>query len=597
MASEADKYKIKFDQLKPLFGTYHAQVAKNRRYYNLEFSQDVVPEAAQNRGFVAVIPPTARQAVDEAADHILYLPKVRIPTRPTESKQVTEQEIAEKKRKFMTAWWRQITQRNNPLGDGRKTLLNEGKIVIKKTIKWDMIPDKSSKNYKKALSNLGKYDFLWDVELLDNVTVYEDPSDHRNPQYVYLQYKVYVEEAKRQFPEATGEWTKHNDYHEIEYTECWTAPVFDAEGGFEEGKFIQWMEQEVVHVGDNPYPYIPIAIEDSGYGTNRRLAKIEDKFRGLTEFTHDVFVAQARQWSAMEAVAEQTAFAPIKARNIDESKLATMETGPGAVWPLEGEKDNPNSEDMEIVQFPTIPQTVLSMIALTDRAANSTLKLDVLGGIPQTGVDTATEADQNVRNASAKLSSPVAALERLAAKVSRWVFMDIELLEAPVSVYGVTSSDPGLITLGPKEIAGYYDCYVELMTTDEDAIAQNKARFWLEMPARSPALSYLTALERGGIVDDPLNEFLRRRGEEVFISQPLELSRILAAAKALGDVEAENAARSMGTEGEAAGGINQGNTFNEEGGTTTPVPPGQESLFQESIINRNVQQGAAQLSA
>ena len=599
-AETADQLRLKQDALRNMHGVHHQQIEKNRRYYDLDFDVDVVPPASADRGLVAVIPPTARQAIDEAVDHILFVPKVRVPVRPTESETTTAQNIAEKKRKFLTSWWRQVTQLTNPIGDGRKPLINEGKIAIRKSLRWDLIPNKPAKidnKYRNEIAKLGKYDFLWDVELLDNVTVFEDPSDHRNPKYIFVSYDIFVEDAKEQFPDAKGEWTKGNDYDKVKYMEYWSAPKFRSDGGYDYGSYVQWIESDIVHNSDNPYPYIPIAVEDAGFGTVRKGSKPEERFVGFSQYSFSVFVAQARQWSAMEAVAEYTAFSPIVTRNMDESKVANLQLGPGEVWSLEGNKDEPDSESIEFPVLPNIPITVPQMIQLTDRAANSTLKIDLLGGIAQTGVDTATEADQNVRNASAKLSAPVAALERLTARLSRWVLMDIELvLEAPVTIYGVHSDDPAEVTLGPKDIAGYYDIAVELRTTDDEAVSMNKARFWLEMALRAPFLSFFTALERGGVVDDPMAEMLKRASEEVFLSEQFKMIRIMTGAQSFGELA--QLLQNQGLVEGGAGGVGPG--LNEA--QTAPVAPQdavpvQDSIQNQALVNRDINFGSSQLFA
>jgi len=606
LAERHDKLRTKFEQLRAFHSVYHRNVDRNRDYYDRKFGHEVVPAAAQDRGFIPLIPETARRAIDEASDHILTFPKIKVPVRPTESEETSAQLIAEKKRRFLTSWWRQITLSTNAIGDGRKAILNEGKICIKKTLKWDMVPDKGEdgdegrSNYRSTLRKLGKYEFLWDVELLDNKTVFEDPGNHRDPQYVFISHKLLVEEARRLFPDATGNWTSRDDYDEVDYLEYWSKPTFDSDGSYEPGSFIQWVEQEVVHDDDNPYPYIPIAIEDSGYGTVNKMSKVEEKFVGISQHSQDIFVAQARQWSAMEAVAELTAFSPIITRNLDESKSATLTMGPGEIWDLEGSRGVDGSEDIEFPALPPIPVTVPQMIQLTERAANGTLKLDVLGGLPQSGVDTASEADQNVRNATAKLSGPVSALERLSARISRWVLMDIEMvLEAPVTVYGVSSDDSAEVTLTPRDISGYYDIYVELRTTDEEAVSQNKARFWLEMALRAPFMSFFTALERGGVTDDPTTEMLKRAAEDVFLSEEFRMIRTMTGAQSYGEFAQMLKNSGLTNQTGAGNGLNGANSVSlgAAGGASGIQPaaePPMEALLQDAYLSRNTNRGGAQ---
>ena len=586
------------------FTEYHENVDSNRKFYNLDFGDNVVPEGWRDR-LDPVIPPTARRAVDEAADHILFVPKIKVPVRPTTSKHVTEQQIAEAKRKFLNAWWSQVTQRTNPIGDGRKLLLREGRICIKHTLRWDIIPDKdkmSARQYKAALDKLGRYEFLWDVELLDNKSVYEDPSNHRDPAYVYVEYEILVEEAKRKFPDVKGDWTKLSDYQKVVYTEYWSKPEFKSDGTWEAGDYIQWVNKERVETDENPYPYIPIVIEDSGYGDNYRGVKTSDKYVGLTQFTTDMFIAEARQMTSWEAVTEITAFPPIFARNMDSTRNITV--GPGEIINLDGSKGEPGAEDIEIARWPEIPQGVIRLVDKTTSYANSALKMDTLGGSPLAGVNTATEADQQIRNASSKLQGPLAALERLAVRISRWVLMDIELvLNTPVSVYGTKAVDAAVATISPKDIKGFYDSSCEFTTSDADAVSQIKARFWAEMYRVVPFLSAMTAMERGEIADDPMSEMVRRSAEDILLSAEMRSIRTLTAAQAYGQLaEMVQAMQAQGGPSETTGvpssmGMPAGGN-SAEGLMVQPdalQQPERNAVMDMSLTNRDLLQGPSQL--
>ena len=258
----------------------------------------------------------------------------------------------------------------------------------------------------------------------------------------------------------------------------------------------------------------------------------DEKYVGLTQFMRDVFVAEARQMSSLEAVAEMTAFPVVFRRNMDVKKNIII--GPGNIIDLEGALDDPNREDIVLQEWPPVPITVLQLIQQTREMANATLKMDVLGGQPLRGVETASEANTQIQNASAKLSSPVAALERLVRRLTMQVFMDIEhVLMAPVSLYSVATDAPAEVRLKTTDINGYYDVGVELTTTDAEAMSMNKARFWLDAPRLSPFLSFETALERGGITDTPMRELEQRAAEDVFLSPQMQMLRILTGAETL----------------------------------------------------------------
>lgn len=604
-ADTKDTLLAKLNTLKvEFFSNYHKEVDSNRTFYNLGFDDNIVPEAWRDR-LPPVIPPTARRAIDEAADHILYIPKVKVPTRPTSSKHVTEQQIAEVKRKFLNAWWSQVSQRYNPIGDGRKPLLREGRICIKQTLRWEVIPDKdkmTARQYKAALDKLGRYEFLWNVELLDNKAVFEDPSNHRDPAYVFYEYEIVKEEAVRLFPEASGDWTELDDYQKVIYTEYWSRPDFNADGTWTPGEYIQWINKTRVNTEENPYPYIPIAIEDAGFGDNYKGVKLTDKYVGLTQYTKDMFIAEARQMTSWEAVTEITAFPPIFARNMDNTR--SINVGPGEIIPLDGAKGEPGSEDIEIAKWPEIPQGVIKLVDKTTAYANSQLKMDVLGGLPLPGVDTATEASQQIQNASSKLQGPLSALERIALRQSRWALMDVELvINAAVTIYGTRATDPAISTITPKDIKGYYDCSVEFRTSDADSVSQVKARFWAEMYRVVPFLSAMTAMERGEIAEDGLGEMVKRSAEDVLLSPEMRAIRVMTAAQAYGQMsQIIQAMQAQGGPGETTGvpsqiglppGANSAEGLLQQ--NASAGSPEQQAIFDTSLTNRDITQGPSQL--
>jgi hypothetical protein len=546
--TEAEKLRGKFDSLRGRFGTLIANIEENRRFYNRDFKGDVVPERWQN-ALTPIIPQTARRAIDEPSDHILAFPHIRVPVRPTEKNEASEQIIAEIKRHAANAWWDTVSRTFNIIGDGKKPFLNEGKIAVRKTLRWDLIadyPERGSmstrafnnavKRYRSEINNLGRSEFLWDVQLLDNITVYEDPANHRDPRYVFLRYRIFREEACNTWDDYGDEHGDDAPYDEVQYMEYWSKPgPVQSDGTWEPGKFIQWVEDEVVHEAENPYPYIPIVIEDAGFGMTHILAKPEERFVGMTQHAHEMFIAQAETMTSWHAINRMSAFPIGIARNMDENKPLPL--GPGAIIHFDGAVGDPQGEDLVWLQHPDVPQGVLAMTEKIDKEANSTFKTDTLGGVAQRGVDTATEADLNVRNAGAKMSGPISGLERLVVRLTKQVFMDIELvLRAPITLYGTgkSSNTPAEVTIGPRDIRGFYEVFAELRTSEMDAIQQSKARFWLEAARVSPALSHSTALENGEIADDPLTEMIRRAGEDVFLGERFRMAREEAAAQALG---------------------------------------------------------------
>ena len=590
--SEIDKLAM----LKGLYSQYQANVKENRQFYNLDFKASVVPPPAEGDrdDLWAVMATTARRAIDDPSDHILPFPRIKVPIRPTENSLVEEQMSAELRRDFLNAWWECEENEYSILSSARKVLLNEGRVVVRKTLKWNSIPDYPGKmatpaerqKFRRAMGKLGQYDFLWRLELLDNLTVYEDPSNPRDPQYVFVEHEVLAEEAKRLFPNAD---VPTDDYSSVKYLEYWTKPTYKFDGTYEEGEFKQFIDDKLVKTSVNPYPYIPIIIEDSGFGVSYHLAKPHDRYVGMTQFTHDIFIAESRQLTTMENVAEITGFAPLMTRNMPPEK--ELSVGPRSVIRLDGGPEDTNRETAEYLIAPPVPITVPQVIQLTQQMANATLKFDTLGGTPQRGIETATEADQSLKNSAAKLQGPVNGLNRVVNKVSRWVLMDVDLvIGSKITVYG-TMPNAGTVTIGPRDIKGFYTVQGELTTSDEDAVEMTKARFWMDAYRATPFLSAMTAMERGGVSDEPMKELVKRSAEDVYLSDLMRQARVMVGGQMFGVLNSMIQQIASGETGELpAGAAPQDNLVSQEG-ITSPV---QDRIRTEGLASRDARGGQYQ---
>ena len=83
-----------------------------------------------------------------------------------------------------------------------------------------------------------------------------------------------------------------------------------------------------------------------------------------------------------------------------------------------------------------------------------------------------------------------------------------------------------------------------------------RARFWGEMYRVLPFLSAWTAMEAGGIADDPLAEMIRRAGEDVFLSPEFMQIRVATGVQSFGELAQLLAQMSQqkGTSTQTAGG-------------------------------------------
>ena len=526
-----------------IFQDYFSAVEIDNEYYNLDYpnKMQIIPREWGQRGIQPTIPPTARNAVDNLNDHILTTPRIFAPPRPTTDDMQAEQDLAERKRQFLHAFWHQVAvQQGDPLARGKKQSIKDGRIILKKTLRWEYVPDepastatrKEKSSYRKAMKSLGQSNFLWYLKNCPTETILEDPADCYDPKYVYEFYKIYVSEARAMYPEMEDELSSYQVTDKVDYVEMWTKPYGD-----DAGRHVVWVTGKRVHDDVNPYHwetdgsteesprydgYVPYVIRDSGWGEVTADTKPEDKYVGVLRYAHPMLEAEARQLTAVDIQMRFSTFAPVVTRNISEDTDQPIGIGPGK---------RINLMDDQEIEFRALPELPISSFQLINKVhdyTNELSKASILSGYPQRGVDTATEADMNVRNAAAKLQGPINALRSAIMIVNRWVMQDIEnILEAPVTVYGGMKGAPSSIVIEPKEIEGYYETYTELDTTDQASLDARNARLWADLYAvYQGVLSPQTAMERGGI-ENPQEEMMKASVARLFMSEPAEQVRTM----------------------------------------------------------------------
>jgi len=544
----------RFTRLKNyVFQGYFSKLRDDNDYYNGNYPNigEIIPREYRESGMGATIPPTARNAVDNASDHILTTPKIFVPARQTENDQQAEQNLAERKRQFLASFWRSIeTDYGNPLAVGRKKLVKDGRMVLKKELRWDLIPDPPSdkasagdkRKFRNKLKKLTQSQFLWKISVLPNETVVHDIDNPTDPKYVYEFYEVYPDEARRRYPDYADEWME-DGLEKLEFVEMYTKPQGDSQGEHK-----MWVQGSLVFENMNPYcwetsvstddkkdydGYIPYIIRDSGWGEVTADNDPADKYVGILRYIHPVLQAEARQLTAVDIQLRYSTFAPVITRNIMDDSTP-IEVGPGKRINLV------DDQDIQFVKLPEVPLSAFQMMDKVHQYTSELSKLGTLGGQPQRGVESATEADLNVRNAAVKLQSCVTSLRACIAIASRQVFQDIQyILESPITIAGSTRRQASEITIKPSEIDDYYAVDVELHTSDRAQIEMRDMMVWSQLyRTYNGMLSAETAMENSGI-ENPQEELLKASVNTLFMSPQAQQVRTMMMLKGLQGQAAE----------------------------------------------------------
>lgn len=517
-----------FYELKLKYGPLLDEFREDDLYIKGDFeTAGIIPDDTQDAGLKITKPSNVYDAVENAANHILSFPRITVPVRPVTKDRETAIVIAQKKKLFLDLWWdRVFADQGDPLGMAKKQLI-KGKCVLKKEIDWRLLPPlpedptpAEKRKFRETLQKVARSKFLWKLRLIPKETVFEDPESPEDSPYIFEAYTCSVSTAKRNWPHVATKLSGRTAFERVEYIEYWLKPGVDDEEP--QGRYVQWLDGEVVHEGINPYSwetplstedepdydgYHPYALGDPGWGDVGPEPKPEDRYVSLVRPMRSMALADCRLLTEMEAYLRLYIWKILMVSGYPDDQ--EFPVGPAQVW----ERD-PETQSIELLNFGEMPVSLLQGMQRVRQYMDEHSKFGTLGGAPQRGVDTAQEAALNVQNSSAMLSGPVRTLRRLVMKINKWVLQDIEyVLESPVTLFGASRLGDSEVTLSPREIGGFHLSHVELETADEAQTSLRIARVFADLYQRIP-LSAEGVLEKAG-VDDPRGEMDRRLLEDL----------------------------------------------------------------------------------
>lgn len=529
----------RFLRLKDKWAALRAEFDKDEALIDQHYGADMIPDDWADDGLKPTLPPTASDAIENAADHILTFPRVFVPARPVTENIVQAQDTAERLRQFFSLFWGRVFEDGDPLGQGKKSLI-KGMLVLKMEIRWDVIPEPPEvvdDAYRRKIRAVTSREFPWKITVVPKETVVADPNDTWNPRYVYEEYEIDAEVAIERFPNLPQHLKNmaiSDPYTKLAYVEMWTLPR-----GNDPGKYVVWVDGERVHDERNPYSwqdadekwhgYVPYLIGHPGWGDVDKDAAPEKVFVSAIRRARSVITSEARFLTELESWLRMYVWPTLNTKNMPDSEDAQIRLGPG------GHIDRTEDQEVGVLTWGDVPAGLLQGLARVNAYVDQSTKFGTLGGIAQRGVDTASEADQNVRNASTKLSGPVNMLRRMVMRMNAWALMDIEhVLEVPVTVTGAVQNTPGDVTVKPSDIRGYYYTMVEMETSDEAALNLRTARVWGDMYRILPGLKEATVMEKVGI-NNPTEEQDGRAVEDMLRSAPFQQVLLLMGLAGMGE--------------------------------------------------------------
>ena len=599
-----------FRQIQGVHQTAIGQFQEDEAFINAPWTDGwgtgIIPAQWEDDGLKITAPPTAHTSVQTAADHMLSVPRISVPVRPSATEIEKQHDIAEKKADFLRMCWQKFFEQDgDPFGRAKKSIIL-GKMVLKFELRWELLPEipdnptpSERRTYRKLVEKVCRTQFIWRLRLIPKETGFP-VGDRWDPKGYFEHYETTAIEARSRYAgnESVEEALKDKDAQsKVRYTEYWSRP-----SGEDPGQYIQWIDDVRIHEAENPYSwegplstdekpqyegYIPYVTVASGFGDDGAESKPEDVYVSILRPNRSVIRAETRLLTEMESYLRMYIWPHLVTKNMPdlEDGEQQIRLGPG------GHTNLTEDQSADVLKWGEMPVSLLQGLQRVNQYIDSSTHFGSLGGGVQRGVDTATEADMNVRNAATSLSGPVRGMRWAAMVINSWILMCIEHgVEAPVTVTGALENGPSEVTLTPREISGFYSTSVELETSDEAALNLRNARTWSDIVQRLP-LSFRTAMGKMGI-PNPSKEMEERAVEDLErgpqYMQVLTMMALAGLGEA-GQIARDAYIRQLQNAGRPTNGAS------EDG--STPPPPGQMPPPQPNMVDqfrREAQNGAMQ---
>jgi len=186
-----DAYR-RFQHLKShVYAKLITQLRSDEELINGDFAKRIIPDEWMDEGLQPTVPPTAYNAVVNATDHILASPRNYIPIRPVNDSMEAAREQAENQRRFHDMWWARVYEDQGAPLERAKRKMIRGKMVLKKTIRFDLLPDMpdepngdDKRKFARAVKRIARSKFLWNLDVCPSENVFEDPVNPWDPSYV-----------------------------------------------------------------------------------------------------------------------------------------------------------------------------------------------------------------------------------------------------------------------------------------------------------------------------------------------------------------------------------------------------------------------------
>lgn len=515
-----------YRERKSHYSIWHDQQREDQRFYDLMFE---VAVSETPTAFEQVRPPSATTIVDLCADHAAgNMPRLHVPRRKETAKAEEQTTLMEKAATGAWYRWSQDAPRNIMRSLAQSGALRGaiGARLLYDPDKWPDLPLPSklggteSQAYLDALEEAeAERRSAWPFDLapVDPMDLYPDPATEGRTDIIHA-FERFAYEVKRIWPtwdmRLPGSDQPMKDTDKVEFIayhdRTWRAYIVAGVGTYQNTGRGLLPRGGVVKHG---YGFLPYFFVSGGFGSP--FGRPEHRYRGILTNARDLLKLEARRMTHLDAIIAQQAFPWIIVRQGIEPNMGLM--GVTRVPP------DMKPQDAVYEMRPQVPiqELVLELRVVRDAIQRATIP-DALGSEPNKSEESGYLRSLKIGTGRAHIRALSGALEQTVQwATSGWFRLVENKVKAPVSTWGRGMDDEReFITLKPKDIGGYYECYASVVPSlpnDESVDIANYLKLYAAglVPGR-------VVLENGAGLENA-DELLRERfGEDVLKSPAMQ---------------------------------------------------------------------------
>lgn len=499
------------DTMKGQFAKLHTAQENDERYYSLQFEDNLnLPTQFVDD---AIVLPTAREVVDNAADHIMpRFRRVEVPRRNV-GEAGTKQALVLKRFYEALLTWLERQSPVSPFRESAKQLPAYGNLIAKFVVDNTRIglepvreggeSDDEFDERRKEWQELRKLNMPFTLSIINPLEVMFDPF-HDPPMWVIEVTKKFVYDLKRTYPEWANPKNRkpHDTADVVEYwdDDHFTVMIDDASAFGPEKEFMP-----------NEAGFHPYIILGSGLGIDASDHSPEKRYVSLIRHIKGVLESESRNYSMQDIIIKAGAW-PIRiATGERTNEMPDIKLEFGQIQPMP-----PGMEISELTpQLP--PAMVFNAMTLANGIISNAASPRVLRGLSSPGTESGFDRQLQLGEARLKFGSLEQAMNQFLTQICIMAGRYMEkVVKHPVSVAAGATQDEFVDVTG-RTFNGHHavSVTINVLEPEDEVRKQQNAASLVNAGLMSPQ----TALTQFFPNVDPRTELARIVAARVLFSQ------------------------------------------------------------------------------